>query len=149
MRSKLRLGLLQESFADEPFDFDVDHLRVLLVRFAAKQDFKSATTGVAAKAMRNELNALVSGIDDPAVRKVSLLSLRPTRAPFTKSADFLFFQRVAFCFQQTLMCCQEHALCLLDVSHGIAASVRLSERHSVRQATEEHLQQLLAFAKSG
>ena len=34
------------------------------------QDFKSATTGVAAKAMRNELNALVSGIDDPAVRKV-------------------------------------------------------------------------------
>lgn len=77
MRSKLRLGLLQESFADEPFDFDVDHLRVLLVRFAAKQDFKSATTGVAAKAMRNELNALVSGIDDPAVRKVSLLLSAP------------------------------------------------------------------------
>ncbi len=39
-------------------------------RVAHKQDFKSATTGVAAKAMRNELNALVSGIDDPAVRKV-------------------------------------------------------------------------------
>lgn len=35
----------------------------------AQQDFKSATTGVAAKAMRNEINALVSGIDDPAVRK--------------------------------------------------------------------------------
>ncbi len=38
-----------------------------------QQDFKSATTGVAAKAMRNELNALVSGIDDPAVRKVGIL----------------------------------------------------------------------------
>lgn len=36
-----------------------------------QQDFKSATTGVAAKAMRNEINALVSGIDDPAVRSTS------------------------------------------------------------------------------
>lgn len=42
-------------------------------RFLPKQDFKSATTGVAAKAMRNELNGLVAGIDDPAVRKVRFL----------------------------------------------------------------------------
>ncbi|UTT88570.1 hypothetical protein NDA17_000084 [Ustilago hordei] len=38
-------------------------------RGASHIDFKSATTGVAAKAMRNELNGLVAGIDDPAVRK--------------------------------------------------------------------------------
>lgn len=35
------------------------------------QDFKSATTGVAAKAMRNELNRMVQGVTDPAKKKVS------------------------------------------------------------------------------
>lgn len=35
------------------------------------QDFKSATTGVAAKAMRNELNKMVQGVQDPAQKKVS------------------------------------------------------------------------------
>lgn len=35
------------------------------------QDFKSATTGVAAKTMRNELNRMVQGVTDPAKRKVS------------------------------------------------------------------------------
>ncbi len=34
-----------------------------------RQDFKSATTGVASKAMRNELNNLVAGIEDPVERK--------------------------------------------------------------------------------
>lgn len=34
------------------------------------QDFKSATTGVAAKAMRNELNKMVAAIEDPVARKV-------------------------------------------------------------------------------
>ena len=38
---------------------------------ASHQDFKSATTGVAAKAMRNELNNLVAGIEDPVARKAS------------------------------------------------------------------------------
>lgn len=33
------------------------------------QDFKSATTGVAAKAMRNELNKLASAIEDPNYKK--------------------------------------------------------------------------------
>lgn len=33
------------------------------------QDFKSATTGVAAKAMRNELNKLSAAIEDPSYRK--------------------------------------------------------------------------------
>ena len=41
-----------------------------------RQDFKSATTGVAAKAMRNELNRMVAGVQDPAQKKVrSTLSL--------------------------------------------------------------------------
>lgn len=35
------------------------------------QDFKSATTGVSAKAMRNELNRMVQGVEDPAKKKVS------------------------------------------------------------------------------
>ena len=38
-------------------------------------DFKTATTGVAAKAMRNELSHLVSTISDPQEKKV-----RPPRA---------------------------------------------------------------------
>lgn len=37
------------------------------------QDFKSATTGVAAKAMRNELNKMVAGIEDPVARKVRMI----------------------------------------------------------------------------
>lgn len=40
----------------------------------ALQDFKSATTGVAAKAMRNELTRMVAGVQDPAQKKVSLTS---------------------------------------------------------------------------
>jgi len=38
------------------------------------QDFKSATTGVAAKAMRNQLNAMVAANTDPEKKKV-----RPSR----------------------------------------------------------------------
>ena len=34
------------------------------------QDFKSATSAVASKAMRNELNEMIHGIEDPAARKV-------------------------------------------------------------------------------
>lgn len=33
-------------------------------------DFKTATTGVAAKAMRNELGRLVATVEDPATKKV-------------------------------------------------------------------------------
>lgn len=40
------------------------------VRGASHIDFKTATTGVAAKAMRNELSALVSTVSDPPTRKV-------------------------------------------------------------------------------
>lgn len=43
-------------------------------RGASHIDFKSATTGVAAKAMRNELNKMVGEIEDDAARKVSLVS---------------------------------------------------------------------------
>lgn len=48
------------------------------VRGASHIDFKTATTGVAAKAMRNELSALVSTVSDPPTRKVRS-SPPPTR----------------------------------------------------------------------
>ncbi|GAA5987915.1 hypothetical protein JCM11641_004580 [Rhodosporidiobolus odoratus] len=38
-------------------------------RGASAMDFKSAATGVSAKAMRNELNAMIQKIDDPEYRK--------------------------------------------------------------------------------
>lgn len=40
------------------------------VRGTSHIDFKTATTGVAAKSMRNELSRLVSTIDDPVAKKV-------------------------------------------------------------------------------
>ncbi|KAM0792666.1 hypothetical protein ACM66B_002446 [Microbotryomycetes sp. NB124-2] len=39
------------------------------VRGASAMDFKSAATGVSAKAMRNELNAMIQRIEDPEYRK--------------------------------------------------------------------------------
>ena len=42
------------------------------VRGTSHIDFKTATTGVAAKSMRNELSRLVSTIDDPVAKKVHL-----------------------------------------------------------------------------
>ena len=60
-------------------------------------DFKTATTGVAAKSMRNELSRLVSTIDDPATKKVHSLNmhlfyLTPTRmqAFDTEMQSFFF-----------------------------------------------------------
>lgn len=49
-----------------------DLLRSLLPsrRRKRKQHFKSATTGVATKNMRNELNRLVNTVSDPQTRKV-------------------------------------------------------------------------------
>ena len=41
------------------------------VRGASHIDFKTATTGVAAKAMRNELGRLVGSVQDPVAKKVS------------------------------------------------------------------------------
>ena len=41
------------------------------VRGTSHIDFKTATTGVAAKAMRNELGRLVASVQDPATKKVS------------------------------------------------------------------------------
>lgn len=40
------------------------------VRGTSHIDFKTATTGVAAKSMRNELSRLVSTVDDPGAKKV-------------------------------------------------------------------------------
>jgi UTP--glucose-1-phosphate uridylyltransferase len=41
------------------------------VRGTSHIDFKTATTGVAAKAMRNEISRLVSTVEDPATKKAS------------------------------------------------------------------------------
>jgi len=41
------------------------------VRGTSHFDFKTATTGVAAKAMRNEISRLVSSVEDPTTKKVS------------------------------------------------------------------------------
>lgn len=40
------------------------------VRGTSHIDFKTATTGVAAKSMRNEISRLVSTVGDPATKKV-------------------------------------------------------------------------------
>ena len=45
------------------------------VRGTSHIDFKTATTGVAAKSMRNELSRLVSTIDDPVAKKVHSLNM--------------------------------------------------------------------------
>jgi UTP--glucose-1-phosphate uridylyltransferase len=42
------------------------------VRGTSHIDFKTATTGVAAKTMRNEISRLVATVDDPATKKVRL-----------------------------------------------------------------------------
>lgn len=38
-------------------------------RGASNIDFQSATTGIASKSMRNELNQLIAGVEDPAARR--------------------------------------------------------------------------------
>jgi UTP--glucose-1-phosphate uridylyltransferase len=40
------------------------------VRGSSHIDFKTATTGVAAKSMRNEISHLVGTVDDPQTKKV-------------------------------------------------------------------------------
>ena len=47
------------------------------VRGTSHIDFKTATTGVAAKSMRNEISRLVSTVDDTATKKVRLPLLNP------------------------------------------------------------------------
>lgn len=48
------------------------------VRGTSHIDFKTATTGVAAKSMRNEISRLVSTVEEPSTKKV--LSNVPHRA---------------------------------------------------------------------
>lgn len=45
------------------------------VRGTSHIDFKTATTGIAAKAMRNEISRLVSSVEDPITKRVSLLTV--------------------------------------------------------------------------
>ena len=49
-------------------------------------DFKTATTGVAAKAMRNEISNLVKSVNDPVTKKVSLH--RPYRRVISLSLTY-------------------------------------------------------------
>ena len=51
------------------------------VRGQSQLDFKTATTGVAAKAMRNELSNLVRSVSDAQTKKVRSLSLCPLSLP--------------------------------------------------------------------
>lgn len=44
-------------------------------RHATLQDFKSATTGVASKAMRNEINNMIQGVENAQQRKASIVLL--------------------------------------------------------------------------
>lgn len=37
-----------------------------------RQDFKSASLAVASKAMRNELNQMIDGVEDPAAKRVCI-----------------------------------------------------------------------------
>lgn len=41
------------------------------VRGSSHIDFKTATTGISAKAMRNDLSHLVGTVEDPATKKVT------------------------------------------------------------------------------
>ena len=52
-------------------------------------DFKTATTGVAAKAMRNEISNLVKTVSDPATRKVRRVdaTLPPPRSHRSQAFD--------------------------------------------------------------
>ena len=64
------------------------------VRGASHIDFKTATTGVAAKAMRNEISRLVATVEDPQtkkVRSVVLLGLDAHRhRPSTQKCNHSF-----------------------------------------------------------
>lgn len=53
--------------------------QIALQRGTSHIDFKTATTGVAAKAMRNEISHLVATVDDPGAKRVSLNSHHPSQ----------------------------------------------------------------------
>ena len=70
--------LNQPSFKSFSYSFTSMSLRAdssfnARVRGTSHIDFKTATTGVAAKSMRNELSRLVSTVEDPAAKKVHSL----------------------------------------------------------------------------
>lgn len=53
------------------------------LRGQSQMDFKTATTGVAAKAMRNELSNLVKTVSDTATKKVTSRRRAPRVRPLT------------------------------------------------------------------
>jgi ribosomal protein L6P/L9E len=80
------------SFADEIFSLlHFPTFSIIILAYSSRvscfilQDFRSATTGVAAKTMRNELNNMVNGVSDPSAKKVRLSHLGyPTPAKLSK-----------------------------------------------------------------
>ena len=58
------------------------------VRGGSHIDFKTATTGVAAKAMRNEISRLVGTVEDSATKKVCPPSRRTTHPLISPSQAF-------------------------------------------------------------
>ena len=64
-------GMLLMFLLNFLFNFFMIRICAFLKRRRRKQHFKSATTGVATKTMRNELNRLVNTVTEPATRKVS------------------------------------------------------------------------------
>ena len=55
------------------------------LRGQSQMDFKTATTGVAAKAMRNEISNLVKTVSDPATKKVPSRPRAPAITLLTRS----------------------------------------------------------------
>jgi UTP--glucose-1-phosphate uridylyltransferase len=47
------------------------------VRGSSHMDFKTATTGISAKAMRNDISHLVGTVEDPATKRVRIGLLLP------------------------------------------------------------------------
>ena len=64
-------GMLLMFLLNFLFNFIMIRICAFLKRRRRKQHFKSATTSVATKTMRNELNRLVNTVTEPATRKVS------------------------------------------------------------------------------
>lgn len=71
------------------------------VRGTSHIDFKTATTGVAAKAMRNEISRLVATVEDAATKKVNL-SRGTHQSRFQRSAGIRYRDAILFLSLYTL-----------------------------------------------
>ena len=85
------------------------------VRGSSHIDFKTATTGISAKAMRNDLSHLVGTVEDPATKKVQICLLycyepQPHKYSLRHSTQrcspFSIFSRVIFPSAQRVKICE-------------------------------------------